>query len=59
MIIYHKNHISAFTGAHTWYWSLNPLLMQRISITTAAVPGQPFYLRDNYTMPPYLGIGVG
>ncbi len=58
MIIYHQNNVAAFVGAHTWYWSLNPITKQRIAVTTAAVPGQPFYLRDTYTMPPYLGIGV-
>ena len=59
MIIYHKNNVAAFVGSHTWYWPLNPITKQRISVTTADVPGQPFYIRDNYTMPPYLGIGVG
>ena len=37
MIIYHQDNVAAFAGAHTWYWLLNPLLFQRISVTSAAV----------------------
>lgn len=58
MIIIHQDNVAAFAGAHIWYWPLNPLLNRKISVTTAAVLGQPFYIRDTYTMPPYLGIGV-
>jgi len=58
MIIYHQRNVAAFVGAHRWIYAFNPIMNQRITVTTAAVPGQPFYLRDNYTMPPYLGIGV-
>ncbi len=42
MIIYHKNHVAAFTGAHIWYWPLNPLVKQhdRIAISPAAAAGR-------------------
>ena len=28
MIIYHKTHVAAFTGAHLFYWPTQPLLVQ-------------------------------
>lgn len=28
MIIYHKTHVAAFTGAHLFYWPTQPLLIQ-------------------------------
>ncbi len=58
MIIYHQNNVAAFVGAHTWYWSLNPITKQRISVTTAAIPGQPFYLREGGYIPSFVGLGV-
>ncbi len=58
MIIYHQKNIAAFVGAHTWITSLQIILTQRISVTTAAVPGQPFYLREGGYIPSFVGLGV-
>ncbi len=56
MIIYHQTHIAAFVGAHIHMWVGQPLFLRIISVTTAPGVGQPFYIRDNYTMPPFLGM---
>ena len=40
MIIHHQDNISAFAGAHTFYWPTQPLLFQRIAITTAAAANE-------------------
>ncbi len=58
MIIYHQSNLAAFAGAHTWFNSLQIIITQRITVTTAAVPGQPFYLREGGYIPSFVGLGV-
>ena len=44
MIIYHHDNITAFSGAHTWYWVFQHILQSRISVTSvAAPPGEQAY----------------
>ena len=57
MIIYHQSNVAGFAGAHTFWWPGQQLLQpERITVTTAPGLGQPFYIRDNYTMPSFLGM---
>ena len=55
MIVYLQRHIAAFTGQVT-YMAV-PGIAQQIVCIPAAAPavGQPFYIRDSYTMPDFLG----
>ena len=40
MIIYHQKNIAAFVGAHIHFNSLQIIMTQRISVTTAAPVGR-------------------
>lgn len=40
MIIYHHNNVGGFVGAQVWYWWLQPLFGQRVSITTVAAANE-------------------
>jgi len=41
VIIYHKTHVAAFTGAHVFYWPTQPLIFQRNAavVVAVAIPG--------------------
>lgn len=56
-MIYWETHLAGFVGGHKYMGKSLSTIVQTFNVAGAAPPaGQPFYIRDNYTLPSFLGI---